>query len=89
MVKLTRKQQPLNIVRTRRIQEFQLVTPDFDSLNLVGGWSSDSGARIIIDNILSEDDYISNEEDTLSEVKRREMKSWRNSRKTRWVLQDE
>ena len=30
----------------------------------------DSGARIIIDNILSEDDYISNEEDTLSEVKR-------------------
>ena len=75
MVKLTRKQQPLNIVRTRRIQEFQLVTPDFDSLNLVGGGLSDSGARIIIDNILSEDDYISNEEDTLSEVKRREMKS--------------
>ena len=75
MVKLTRKQQPLNIVRTRRIQEFQLVTPDFDSLNLVGGGLSDSSARIIIDNILSEDDYISNEEDTLSEVKRREMKS--------------
>ena len=69
MAKLTRKQQPLNIVRIRRIQDFQLVTPDFDSLNL------DSGARIIIDNILSEDDYISNEEDTLSEVKRREIKS--------------
>ena len=35
--------------------------------------TSDSCARLIIDNILSEDDYISNEEDT--EVKRREMKS--------------
>ena len=41
--------------------------------------ASDSDTTIIIDSILSENDYISNEEDTLnvsrSEMKRRPMKS--------------
>ena len=70
--KMTRKHQ-LNSVRTHRIQE--KITSTCETLDD----ASDSDATIIIDSILSENDYISNEEDTLnvsrSEVKLRTMKS--------------
>ena len=73
--KMTRKQQ-LKIARTHRILEKMTSTcetlDDHDD-------ASDSDATIIIDSILSDNDYISNEEDTpnvsRSEMKLRTMKS--------------
>ena len=70
--KMTRKQQ-LKIARTHRIQE--KMTSACETLDD----AADSDATIIIDRKLSENDYISNEEDTLnvsrSEMKLRTMKS--------------
>ena len=71
--KITRKQQ-LKIARTHRILE--KMTSTCETLD---DHASDSDATIIIDSILSDNDYISNEEDTLnvsrSEMKLRTMKS--------------
>ena len=72
--KMTRKQQ-LKIARTHRILEKMTSTCE----TLDDHDASDSDATIIIDSILSDNDYISNEEDTLnvsrSEMKLRTMKS--------------
>ena len=69
---MTRKQQ-LKIARTHRIQE--KMTSTCETLDD----ASDSDATIIIGSLLSENDSISNDEDTLnvsrSEVKLRTMKS--------------
>ena len=72
--KMTRKQQ-LKIARTHRI--LKKMTSTCETLD--DHDASDSDATIIIDSILSDNDYISNEEDTLnvsrSEMKLRTMKS--------------